>query len=73
MALEVEDALFAAVQGWTESGSMPKSTFWTPEDAMAMMAGGPAVEDIKRELSVCMLSGFPEDVEPPPQSVADVV
>ena len=34
---------------------------------MAMMAGGPAVEDNKGELRVCMASGFPEDVEPPPQ------
>ena len=34
-----------------------------------MMAGGPAVEENKGELSVCMPSGFPEDVEPPPQSV----
>ena len=39
---------------------------------MAMMAGGPAVEDNKGKLRVCMLSVFPEDVEPPPQSVADV-
>ena len=37
---------------------------------MAMMAGGP-VEN-KGELNVCMLSGFPADVEPPPQSAADV-
>ena len=35
-----------------------------------MMAGGPA--ETKGELSVCMPSGFPADVEPPPQSVADV-
>ena len=39
---------------------------------MAMMAGGPAVEDNQGKLRVCMPSGFPEDVEPPPQSVADV-
>ena len=38
---------------------------------MALMAGGPAVEN-KGELSVCMPTGFPEDVEPPPQSVAGV-
>ena len=37
---------------------------------MAMMAGGPAVEENKEELSVCIPSGPPE--EPPPQSVADV-
>ena len=69
---EVEDALSAAVQKWTEFGSILKSTFWTTEDAMAMLVGGPAVEETKPELSVCMPSGFPEDVEPPPQSVADV-
>ena len=51
---------------------MPKSTSWTAEDATAMIAGGLAVEDIKGELSVCMPSGFPEDVERPPLSVADV-
>ena len=39
---------------------------------MAMMAGGPAVEENKGESNVCMPSGFQEDVEPPPQSVADV-
>ena len=38
---------------------------------MAMMAGGPAVEESTRESNVCMPSGFPEDVEPPPQSVGD--
>ena len=38
---------------------------------MAMMAGGPAVEESTRESNVCMPSGFPEDVEPPPQPVAD--
>ena len=68
---EVEDALYAAVQEWTESGSMLESTSWTTEDAMAMMAGGPAAEENKGELSVCMPSGFPEDVEPSSQSVAD--
>ena len=57
---EVEDALCAAVQEWTESESMPESTSWTTEDAMAMMAGGPAVEENKGELSVCMPCGFPE-------------
>ena len=39
---------------------------------MAMMAGAPAAEENKGELSVRMPSGFPEDVEPPPQSVADI-
>ena len=37
---------------------------------MTTMAGGPAVEENKEELRACMPSGFPEDVEPPPQSVA---
>ena len=37
-----------------------------------MIVGGPAAEENKVELSVRMPSGFPEDVEPPPQSVADV-
>ena len=68
---EDEDVLDTAMQHWTESESMPESTSWTTEDAMAMMAGEPAVEDNKGELSVCMPNGFPEDVEPPPQSVAD--
>lgn len=35
------------------------------------MTRGPAAENT-RELSVRMPSGFPEDVEPPPQPVADV-
>ena len=39
---------------------------------MAMMAGGPAAEENTGESNVCMPSGFPEDVEPPPQSMADV-
>ena len=39
---------------------------------MAMMAGGPDAEENKGELSVRMPSCLPEDVEPPPQSVADV-
>ena len=34
------------------------------------MGGGSALEN-NGELSVCMPSGFPDDVEPPPQSVAD--
>ena len=69
---EVVDVLLAAAYEWTKSGrSIQKSTSWTTEDAMAIMGGGPAVEE-KRELSVRMPSGFPVDVEPPPQSVADV-
>ena len=69
---EVTDGLRAAVHEWTKSGSMQKSTSWTTDDAMALMAGGPAAEENKGELSVRMPSGFSEDVEPPPQSVADV-
>ena len=57
---------------WTEVGSILESTSWAPENAMAMMAGGPAVKENKGGLSVCMSNGFPEDVGPPPQSVADV-
>ena len=59
--------MFAAAHEWIKSGSMLKSTSWTTEDAMAMMAGGPAMEwGIER--AHC----FSEDVQPPPQSVADV-
>ena len=39
---------------------------------MAMMAESLAVEENKGELSVRMPSGFPEDVEPPSPSSADV-
>ena len=49
---EVADALFAAVDEWTKSWSMLKSTSWTTEDTMAMMAGGPAAEENKEELNV---------------------
>ena len=69
---EVADALLAAAHEWTKSGSMLKRASWTTEDAMAMMAGGPAAGENKGELSVRMPNGFPEDVEPPPQSVADI-
>ena len=37
-----------------------------------MVAGGTAAEDNIGESNVCMPSGIPEDVKPPPQSVADV-
>ena len=67
---EVADALLAATNE-LKSGNMQKSTSWTTEDAMAMMAGAPAAEENKGELSVRMPSGFPEDVEPSPRSVAD--
>ena len=69
---EVTDALLAAAyEWWRKPGSALKRTSWTTEDAVALMAGGPAAEN-KGGLSVCMPSSFPEDVEPPPQSVADV-
>ena len=67
---EVADALLAAAYEWTKSGSILKSTSWTTEDAMAMMAGRP-VEN-KGGLSVSMPSVFPAVVEPPLQSAADV-
>ena len=67
---EVADALIAAAYEWTKSGSLLKSTFWTTEEAMSMMAGGPV--DNKGELHACTASDFPADVEPPPQSAADV-
>ena len=51
---------------------MLKSTSWTTEDAMVMMAGGPAAEENKGELSVRMPRHFPDDVEPSPQSLSDV-
>ena len=54
----------------TKSGSVLKSTSWTTEDAMAMMAEGPVKN--KGELKVCMPSGFSADVDRPPQSAADV-
>ena len=47
MQREVEDALYAAVQEWKEFGSMPENASLTTEDAMAMMTGGPAVEETK--------------------------
>ena len=39
---------------------------------MAVMAGGPVAEKNKGELSVRMPSVFPDDVQPTPQSVADI-
>ena len=39
---------------------------------MVMMAGGPAAEENKGELSVRMPRHFPDDVEPSPQSLSDV-
>ena len=63
--------MFAAVQKWTEFGSILANTSWTTEDAMAMMVAGPAVEESK-ESNVYMSRGFLEDVEPSPQSVAGV-
>ena len=84
---EVADALLVAAYEWAKSGSILKSTSWTTQDAMAMMAGRP-VEN-KRELNACMTSGFQIYVsiyctecryhlrqinignQPPPQSAAD--
>ena len=67
----VADALLTAAYEWTTSHpSLLERTSWNTEDALAMMAGGTAEKT--GELSVCMPSGFPADVEPPPQSVADV-
>ena len=57
----IEDAMSAAVQKWTEFGSILADTSWTTEDAMAMMAGGPAADNTKGESNVCMPSGFPEN------------
>ena len=56
-----EDAvalLAAAYEWWTKAGSILNRTSWTTEDAVALMAGGPAVGN-KGGLSVCMPSGFP--------------
>ena len=54
-------------------GVSRKSTYWTTADAMAIMTGRPAEEENKGEnkgeFRVCIPSGSPEDVEPPPQSV----
>ena len=44
---EVADVLLAAAHEWTKSGRMLKSTSWTTEDAMAVMAGGPAAGENK--------------------------
>ena len=35
----IEEAMSAAVQRWTEFGSILANTSWTTEDAMAMMTG----------------------------------
>ena len=67
---EVGDVLLAAAYEWMKSGSRKERTSWRTEDALDMMAGGSA--ETKRELSVSMPSCFPADVEPPPQSIADV-
>ena len=62
----------AVVQKWTEFGGILANRSWTKEDAMTKMAGGPAVGKNTRESNLFMPIGFPEDIEPPPQSVADV-
>ena len=68
----IEDATSAAAQKWTGFGSILANTSCKTKDAMAMMAGGPAVEGNKGDSNACMPSGFPKDVEPLPQSVADL-
>ena len=53
---EATDALLAAAYEWrSKVESILKGTSWTMEDAVALMVGGPAVEN-KVELSVCMPS-----------------
>ena len=59
----IENAMSAAVQKWTEFGSILTNTSWMTEDAMAMMAGGPAAEENTGESNVCMPSGFPEEYD----------
>ena len=56
----IEDTMSAAVQKRTEFGSILANTSWTTEDAMTVMAGGPAAEENKGESNVCIPSGFPE-------------
>ena len=51
---------------WLRQRTRGRRSLGVSQNAAALMAGGPAVE-IKGELSVCMPSGFPGDVEPPPQ------
>ena len=68
----VANALLAGAHGgWTKPGSILGRTSWATDDAVALIAGEPDMENT-RELNVCMPSGFPEDVILPPQSVADV-
>ena len=66
--MEATNTLLAAAYEWTMSRrTLLKSTSWTTEDALALMAGGPA-EDKKGEVSARMPSGFPEHVENRPRS-----
>ena len=45
MRPEVADALLAAAYEWAMSRiTLLKSTSWTTEDALALMAGGPATD-----------------------------
>ena len=54
MEEETTDVLLAtAYEWWTKPGSILNRVSWTTEDAVALMAGGPTVEN-KGELSVCM-------------------
>ena len=57
----IENAMSAAVQKWTELGSILTNTSWTTDDATAIMAGGPAAEENTGESNMCMPSGFPEE------------
>ena len=66
---EIGDGLIAEAYEWTKSGSLKERASWNTDDVL-VMAGGPA--ETKGELSVCVPSGFPEDVEPSPQPVVDV-
>ena len=66
------DGLLAvAYERCTKPGSMLDRSSWTTEEEVALMAGRPAVKR-RGKLGMCMPSDFPEDVQPPPQSVADV-
>ena len=68
---EIADALLAAAyEWWTKPESVLKSTSWTTQGAVTLLAGGPDVA--KGILSVRMLGGFTQDVDQPPQPVANV-
>lgn len=56
MTHEVVDALLVEAIEWKNSRSMLNTKSWRAEDALTLMTGG---------------SGFPANVKPPPQSLAD--